>query len=259
MYRVLLVDDEEIALEAMRRCVQWEKLQISDINTATNIQDAKEILLQKEIDVLICDIEMPNGTGMDLVKWMREKEKDSICIFLTCHSQFEYAKNAVSLGVFEYMLKPVDGEELAEVIGRAIQNEKKNQNAKQASLMLEDLSHSVVRDDTAETKNQQILEETKAYIRKNIGREITRTEIAEHVYLNPDYLSRILKKDTGYSISEYILKVRIGVASELLVKTELSVSKIAMSCGYTHMAHFSKMFKKETGYTPNQYRVRYRA
>ena len=100
-------------------------------------------------------------------------------------------------------------------------------------------------------------EAAKQYIRENISRDLSVVEVAEHVFLNPDYLSRVFKRETGYTLKEYILKMRMGIACELLAKTSLSVSKVAMSCGYSHMAHFSQMFKKENGMTPNEYRARF--
>ena len=258
MYNVLLVDDEEIALAAMKKGVDWEKLGVTGIDMATNISDAKAILKSKVIDVLICDIEMPCGSGIDLVRWMNEHKIDSVCLFLTCHSDFNYARTAISLGITEYLLKPVDYEELEAVLIKAIEKKKQATQVDRARMMLEKVSkENMVREDE-EIKNQRIIDETKNFIKKNIGMEISRDDVAAHVFLNPDYLSRIFKKDTGYSISEYILKMRISVACELLVKTNLSVSKVAVSCGYTHMAHFSKMFKKEMQMTPNEYRLKYR-
>ena len=67
---------------------------------------------------------MPNGSGIDLVSWMKEHSREIICVFLTCHSDFSYAKRAISLGVLDYLLKPVDYDELEEVIEKAIQKKK---------------------------------------------------------------------------------------------------------------------------------------
>lgn len=258
MYSVLMVDDEEIALAAMKKGVCWEKLGISEVYTATNIIDARHVLDEHEIDVLICDIEMPNGSGIELVQWMTEYGKDTICIFLTCHSEFDYAKKAISLGVMEYMLKPVDYDELTEVIQKAIWRKKENVEGERARALLSDVSKHSAPVVDEEQKNQHTIEKAQKYIRDNISRELGRDDVAAYVFLNPDYLSRLFKKNTGYSISEYIFKVRMSVACELLTKTDLSVSKVAMSCGYTHLAHFSKMFKKETGMTPNSYRGKYK-
>lgn len=258
MYSVLMVDDEEIALAAMKKGVHWEKLGISEVYTATNIMDARYLLNEHGIDVLICDIEMPNGSGIELVQWMTACNKDSICIFLTCHSEFGYAKKAISLGVMEYLLKPVDYDELEDVIQRAIQRKKDNAQDERARALLLNVSQHSIPVIDEEQKNKHTIEKAQKYIRDNISRELSRDDVAAYVFLNPDYLSRIFKKNTGYSVSEYIFKVRMSVACELLTKTDLSVSKVAMSCGYTHLAHFSKMFKKETGMTPNSYRGKYK-
>ena len=258
MYNVLLVDDEEIALAAMKKGVHWENLLVTGIHMATNITDAKAILTQRAVDVLICDIEMPNGSGIDLVRWMNERQMEVVCIFLTCHSDFDYARTAITLGISEYLLKPVDHEELELVLEKAIEKKKYTASVDRARMILADVSRENMVPEDEARKNQQILEETKAFIQKNISMDISRDDVAANVFLNPDYLSRIFKKETGYSISEYILKMRMSVACELLVKTDLSVSKVAASCGYTHMAHFSKMFKKEMLLTPNEYRMKYR-
>lgn len=257
MVHVLIVDDEEIALAAMKKGVDWEKLGISRVFAATNITDARQILTAEVIDILICDIEMPNGSGIELVSWMQEHTPQVVCIFLTCHSDFSYAKKAISLGVLDYLLKPVDDDELEEAIGRAIQKKKDEEASGRAKVILSEVSQSAAPKESPEKKNQKILEEAQAFIKANIGRDLSRDDVAASVFLNADYLSRMFKKATGYSISEYIIKMRMSIACELLVKTDLSISKIAMSCGYSHMAHFSKMFKKENAMTPNEYRSRY--
>lgn len=256
MYQALMVDDEVIALEAMKQGIAWEKLGITRTFQATNIAREKQLLNEQLIDVVICDIEMPNGSGIDLVQWLTEYGKDSICIFLTCHSEFSYAKSAIELGVLDYLLKPVDYQELEQVIAKAIQKRKHALENARARVILSEVSKGASPKEE-QSKNAAMAEAAKQYIRENISRDLSVVEVAEHVFLNPDYLSRVFKRETGYTLKEYILKMRMGIACELLAKTSLSVSKVAMSCGYSHMAHFSQMFKKENGMTPNEYRARF--
>ena len=256
MYQALMVDDEVIALEAMKQGVAWEKLGITRTFQATNIARAKQLLNEQLIDVVICDIEMPNGSGIDLVQWLTEYGKDSICIFLPFHSEFAYAKSAIELRVLDYLLKPVDYQELEQVIAKAIQKRKHSLENARARVILSEVSKGVSPKEE-QSKNAAMAEAAKQYIRENISRDLSVVEVAEHVFLNPDYLSRVFKRETGYTLKEYILKMRMGIACELLAKTSLSVSKVAMSCGYSHMAHFSQMFKKENGMTPNEYRARF--
>ena len=108
------------------------------------------------------------------------------------------------------------------------------------------------------TMNEQdylsAVEQVKTYIRDNLDREMSRNEIAEKVYLNPEYLSRMFRKHTGVTLSDFITNERVRTAKEYLANTKMPVSIIASKTGYSNFSHFSKIFKKLTGLTPNEYR-----
>jgi two-component system, response regulator YesN len=99
-----------------------------------------------------------------------------------------------------------------------------------------------------------VVEEIKHYIGGHYGDELTRTSLAEIVYLNPDYLARVFKKETGVSLGTYIIQARIKAAKHLLEATPLSVYQIAAKVGYANYSHFSKLFKQDTGWSPSDYR-----
>lgn len=121
MFSVLLVDDEVHAVEGIRTAVDWDRIGISTVWTAYNIHQAKERFLASEgIDLLICDIEMPLGSGLELLEWVKENSPDTVSVFLTCHEDFHYAKKAIQLGSFDYLLKPVPIPELEAVAANAI-------------------------------------------------------------------------------------------------------------------------------------------
>lgn len=103
-------------------------------------------------------------------------------------------------------------------------------------------------------KVPSVMERVKEYIDGNFGQEITRNDIAEQVYLNPDYLSRLFKKETGMSISAYLLKKRIDTAKELLEHTTMPVNVISMYVGYHNYPYFTRIFHENTSYSPNEYR-----
>ncbi|MFD1177958.1 helix-turn-helix domain-containing protein [Paenibacillus puldeungensis] len=108
------------------------------------------------------------------------------------------------------------------------------------------------RDFAAETKS--VAEEIKQYIHAHYGDDLTRNGLAEVVYLNPDYLARLFKKETGVSLGSYVIQVRIQEAKQLLEATNLSVYVIANKVGYANYSYFSKLFKQEVGLTPNEYK-----
>lgn len=93
------------------------------------------------------------------------------------------------------------------------------------------------------------------YIQAHFSEELTREQLAEHVYLSPDYLSRVFHKEAGMSISEYMTQERLKEAKKLLADTDIPVAEITFRAGYTNWAYFSKVFKDKTGKTPVQYRT----
>lgn len=105
-----------------------------------------------------------------------------------------------------------------------------------------------------EAHTETVMEKVERFVRQRIADDLSRDEIAAYVYLNPDYLSRIVKRETGLPISEYIQKQRMETAKELLTHTERSISEVALAVGYPHFSQFAKIFRKHTGKTPRQYR-----
>lgn len=120
MYHVLLVDDEVHAVRGVQAGVNWEKLNVTTLYTAYNLKQAQAILNSNQVDVMISDIEMPGGSGLELLSWVNELFPNTIAILLTCHADFSYAKKALQLKSFDYLLKPVDYAEVESVLKRGL-------------------------------------------------------------------------------------------------------------------------------------------
>lgn len=116
---ILIVDDEARAIQAVRMGVDLEALGFDGVYTASNRAQAIECLTAHSIDVLLCDIEMPMGTGLELLEWVNQNQSDLCCIFMTCHAEFSYAQQAMRLGSFDYVLKPLDFENLGKILQKA--------------------------------------------------------------------------------------------------------------------------------------------
>ena len=118
LYRIMLVDDEEEVRKAMIRQMDWEKLGFTVAGDAENGEDALEKVEQLEPDVIMTDIRMPYMDGLTLVAKIREKYPFMKILIFSGYDDFEYAKQAIKFRVTEYILKPVNGEELAEILKR---------------------------------------------------------------------------------------------------------------------------------------------
>lgn len=117
---VLLVDDQIRVLSGLISGLDWDTLGVTSIRTASSAAQAKEILSQEPVDILLCDIEMPGENGLSLLRWARNKGMDFVCVFLTSHADFLYAKEAIQLGCFDYILQPARYDEIQATVARAI-------------------------------------------------------------------------------------------------------------------------------------------
>ena len=114
-YTVLLVDDEEDVIQVIMRKIDWEGLGFSVIGYATNGVKALEMLEEFQPDVVMTDIRMPYMDGMELSKRIRAEYPGTKILLFTGFDEFEYAKEAVHLEVEEYILKPLNSQELTKV------------------------------------------------------------------------------------------------------------------------------------------------
>lgn len=127
---LLIVDDQTSVVNGLKRGINWESLGIAEVYCAYNAYEARECFREHRVDIMLCDIEMPMESGLELLMWVRGNDLDTVCIFLTSHAEFEYAKEAISLQSFDYIVQPAPYEEVAEAVKRAIckirdQNEQK--------------------------------------------------------------------------------------------------------------------------------------
>lgn len=118
LYRIMLVDDEEEVRKAIIRKMDWEQLGFIMVGDAENGEDALEKIEQMEPDVVMTDIRMPYMDGLTLTARIREKYPSIKILIFSGYDDFEYAKEAIKLNAAEYILKPVNGEELAAILKR---------------------------------------------------------------------------------------------------------------------------------------------
>jgi two-component system response regulator YesN len=92
------------------------------------------------------------------------------------------------------------------------------------------------------------------YINQNFYKDITIRSLSQDFIINPNYISQLFRKEVGMTFTDYITKLRVNYAKELLQNTEYSQGEIATKCGYTDYFYFIRVFKKTTGVTPGQFR-----
>lgn len=118
---LLIVDDLSSVVKGLENGISWKMLGISKVFTAYNAYEARKILLEYPVHIMLCDVEMPQENGIQLLSWMRSQNMDTECIFLTAHADFEYMQEAIRVKGFDYILQPAPYDEVRKAVFNAIQ------------------------------------------------------------------------------------------------------------------------------------------
>lgn len=225
---------------------------------ASNYNEALDILLNNEYDLLIADIKMPGGTGLELIEKLREQNNDIPAIIVTGYDDFEYAKAAIKLNVLGYLLKPLNDDEMKETLEKIKVQISENKNTIKLSknITSDEITRLIANKFSPEkTSDSTIGQKAVEYISLHFKENISQSDVAEAIGVTPSYLSNIFREENGESYSKFITSLRMAQAAVLLrTKPNLSIKNIAEEIGYFSEKHFISLFKNFYGLTPNDYR-----
>lgn len=236
MYKVLLVDDEKWILDELKSEFCWEEYGFTIQAAITQPNIVLQLIKRLTPDLIILDIIMPGVDGFSLISKIKETGYSMPLIILSAHSQFQYTRHAIRLGIFDYLQKPIDYDELA----KTIINVKAFLDSKKSSV--------------PEITDTNVINLILNNIHLNYGQKQKLSDYAEKYFMNANYLSQLFKQKTGETFINYLINVRIKKATELLENSNESIASIAQKVGYSDYAQFVKIFKKYTGKTPTEYR-----
>lgn len=255
---LLIVDDEWISVQGLLMGVHWNDCGITKVFEAYSALEAKKVLEENEIQIILCDIEMPGESGVELVRWIRNHYDKVECLFLTCHADFKYAKEAIRLGCGEYLVKPAPFSEVEEAIKKMADKVQKeeinNQLINCGKHFIEEKKKYAESQYGKRINSTEIMDIVEQYVLDHLNQNILVEEIARIVALHPDYLSRLVKKEKGVSINRYIIERKMKIAACMLEETDLSANIIANEIGYVNYPNFVKTFKKIYEISPRKYR-----
>lgn len=261
MFRVLLVDDEPRSVDAIEKNIDWRKCGIRDVHKALNMDSAISIIKKTKIDILVCDIEMPNGSGLQLLDWIRDHKYDINCIFVTCHPEFDYMRKAIQLKCYDYVLKPIDYSELFRIITILVKKLEAQSDGDENvdAVNWGRLTDYQIKEKESELCEQNVEQKVKKYIRDHMMDSFSVPDIAKELNFNPQYLMRAFKNKTGFSIIDYITQARMETATHILKDTKIPIKDVAFMVGYSDYAYFTRVFKKECKMSPTEYRSKKQA
>lgn len=246
MLNILVVEDEA----PIRDWIVYNISKISDdykvLDSANNGKEGFELAKSLSPEVIISDIKMPLMDGIELTKKIKEIMPNIYVVLLSNYAEFDYAKQAISYGVFEYLIKSdIRPVELKEVFSKI---EEDMIAKKELIINKENESEEVNKD---ENKYSKSITMALKYIDSNYKEPICLADISKNVFLSHEYFSRLFKEEVGENFSTYLTNYRLNKAEYLLKNSDMKVGEIALEVGYQNPSYFSKTYKKYKGISPD--------
>lgn len=236
MYSLLIVDDEDEIRSSLSVYYPWSELGFIVVAQAASLAEAKSAAIDHRPDVVLSDIRMLDGTGLELAAWLAATDFKPAVVLLSAYRKFEYAQEALRYGVRYYLVKPPAYDELCALF-RKIASEL---DASRASV--------------PPPSKDMVADSVKAFVRGNL-RNATLEEAARAVGMSPSYLSTYFRERTGEHFGDFLSRSRMEKAARLLAEPRSKVEAIATAVGYSSAKNFSRAFKNFYRVTPREYRL----
>ncbi len=247
MFRIVIADDEEIIRNGLKNLIESYDLDLSVVGTAQDGEEALQLIHMYQPEIILMDINMPFMNGLEVIEKTKEIDPNAKIIIISGYDQFKYAQKALELGVFSYLLKPIQYRDFKNIIIKAMDSycERMWEINKLKEIDTDNINHKCIGTQTIN------------YIKENFTQnDLTLNLIAEQLHISQSYLTRIIKQKTGVNFTDYLNKLRINMAIKLLLDKykDYTINDIANMVGYSSQHYFSRAFKNYMGLSPNQYK-----
>lgn len=257
MIRLLIADDEALERETLADIVARRFEHEVTIETAENGRKAADTAVLWGADLILMDIEMPGMNGLDAARAVLEQRPECKVIFVTAYSLFQYAHEAMHLGACDYLLKPVNPDEVEASIRKAIRQIEAGRRLAELA-PVEPGPEADPEDEAAEAgendRNALVMAHVRKYMEDNYMFDLSLDSVSEILHISPAYLSAQFKKYQKMNFLDCLTELRINAAKQLLTDPLRSAAEVASMVGYEDASYFARAFKKRTGMTPTQYR-----
>lgn len=243
MYKSLIIDDEKSVHLVISKLGRWRDHGIEPPSSAFNGKEGLASIREIKPNIVFMDMQMPVMDGIQLLNLASVEFPEVKFIIVSGYDDFSYAQIGIKNGAIDYLLKPITEDDLEKSLNKA------------AALL--NHQHNILPDTIDSETNISSLEVVnliKDYVEKNYSNDIKISMFSEQYFFSKEYLSKIFKREFGYGIYEYALKLRMERAKELLGDPAISIKDISERLGYSNNNYFSKAFKNYYNISPTDFR-----
>lgn len=241
--KIVVIEDEYRIRQGLCQLIPKLSPEFELVGSAENGYDGMYLVKEHRPDVAICDVKMKIMSGLSMIRQLKELDIPCTYLILSGYSEFEYAREAIELGVAGYLLKPIIPSDLKEALMKINKKLKDNVTPEQSD-QKQHYSYLV----------EMAMEEIQE--RYQLG--ISLNEVAASLRISPEYLSTVFAKETGKNFNAYLRRYRVEKACELIQNTNKKMYEIAFLTGFENPQYFSSVFKSVMGMTPKTYMAKHK-
>ena len=239
----MIVEDHVLTRTRLEQGVHWGKLNIQVCSLCNGGIQAISVLQHTHVDILLTAICIEDMDGLKLAHIVKQNYPHICIVFMSTYREFEYVVQALRLGARDYLLKPVDMDELVKAMKGVVKY----------------LEGDDCKKPEEELGQNYLVRCAKEYIHKNIvSGKVNLKETAEALHVNYYYLSKCFKRHEQCTFTSYVNNIRMRIICELLNNTTLNVSEICQKIGMDQK-YFYELFNRKKGLSPLKYRAQKKA
>jgi len=251
MYNLLIVDDEPLVRRGIKSLVDFTQLNIESVFEATNGKEALDIMKDQHIDFILADINMPKMDGLTFADKAKQVNPHIRIALITGYDYFDYAVQALKIGVDDYILKPVSKNDVMEVLKKLIN---KHEKALKHIEVEKSVNQLMIGAENAEDSLKLIIK--NIFDEELDNPEFSLKSLGHQMGYSSGHLSGLFKKHFGSTFQDYLLSQRLERAKLLLLTTNMKNYEIAERIGFVDVNYFGTRFKKHFGESPKQFKER---
>ena len=240
--RILIAEDEPRAMRGLKNLITSISPDYQVVAEAADGRQALEMLKQQKPEVVFTDLKMPYMDGMALIRTAHALESPAEFVLVTAYEEFEVAREAIGLGVFDYLVKPITIEDAMRVLERL---------STKLGGTQEHMAERSLRDQYPEA--HPLVRKTLHIIEESYASKLNQKELAQMLGISQEYLCYLFNKDVGEPFVKFVKKYLIETAKRLLASGRATKDEVAYQVGFSEAKYFGRVFREVAGVSVAEY------
>lgn len=245
MYKVLIVEDEMLIRKRLVYGFDFDSLNCVVVGEARDGQEGVEKIKNTQPDIVLTDINMPVMDAFDMLE--EAMDYDFSTIILSGYDEFANAQKAIKYGVSEFIVKPINEEELTHAIRRATKQVEEQKTFELVKKLNPDFFTDHAFKPNPKAIKDPVVRQMLEYIERNYSEKIVFKEVSKELGYSTSLMYEKFRNELDTTFNDYLNRYRINKSIELIKEDQYLIYEIAEMCGFSEYKYYNKVFKKYIG------------